>query len=76
MIRTRIFQLIERWDGPKNEYWFGVDPLSCDIHHNGQTLIGPQSKTMEELEKVAANIREDLDQVLAEARIKILAQYL
>ena len=45
-------------------------------HHNGQTLIGPQSKTMEELEKVAANIREDLDQVLAEARIKILAQYL
>ncbi len=74
MPRTRIFQLIERWDGPKNEYWFGVDPLSCDLHHNGQTLIGPQSKTIEELEKVAADIRTDLDIALAEARGKIAAQ--
>jgi hypothetical protein len=74
MSRTRVFQLVEQWDGPKNEYWFGVDPLSCDVRHNGQILIGPQSKTIEELEKIAADIRHDLDQVLADARIKIAAQ--
>lgn len=74
MTRKRIFRLVEQWDGPKNEYWFGVDALACDVRHNGQILIGPQSKTIEELEKIAADIRLDLDQVLAEARIKVAAQ--
>ena len=74
MSRARIFRLVEQWDGPKNEYWFAVDPLSCDVRHNGQILIGPQSKTIEELEMIAADIRKDLDQVLTEARVKVAAQ--
>ena len=70
---NKLLELVENWDGPRNEYWIAVNLLSGTVRHNGQILIGPQSKTIEELERIAAALRADLDRVLAEARDKIAA---
>ena len=64
-------ELVENWDGPRNEYWIAVNSLSAMMRRNGQILIGPQSKTIEEIERVAADLRADLNRVVAEAREKI-----
>ena len=68
---NKLLELVENWDGPRNEYWIAVNSLSSTVRHNGQILIGPQSKTIEEIERIAASLRADLDRVVAEAREKI-----
>ena len=70
----QILKLVENWDGPRNEYWISVDPLSAHVRHTGQILIGPESKTVEELERIAQILHSDLERVIAEARIKIARQ--
>jgi hypothetical protein len=69
--RLRILKLLENWDAPDNEYRIGAEPLSTSTWHLNQVLLGPECKTMEELERVVADIRTDLDDILAEARDKI-----
>jgi len=68
--RVKILKLLERWDGPKNEYRIGAEPLSTSTWHINQVLLGPECKTMEEIERVVSDIRTDLDDILAEAREK------
>jgi hypothetical protein len=68
---NEFLELVENWDGPRNEYWIAVNSLSAQVRHNGQILIGPQSKSLAELERIAAALRADLDRVLAQARDKI-----
>ena len=68
---NQFLELVENWDGPRNEYWIAVNELSAKVRHNGQILIGPESKTIAELEKIAVALRADLDRVIAEAREKI-----
>jgi hypothetical protein len=68
---NQFLELVENWDGPRNEYWIAVNALSATLRHNGQILIGPESKTIGELEKIAAGLRADLELVLTEAREKI-----
>jgi len=69
--RMKILKLLERWDGPKNEYRIGAEPLSTSTWHINQVLLGPECKTIEEIERVVADIRTDLDDILIEARNKI-----
>ena len=69
--RLRILKLLENWDGPKNEYRIGAEPLSTSTWHINQVLLGPECKTLEEIERVVADIRTDLDDILVEARSKI-----
>jgi len=72
--RVRILILLERWDAPKNEYRIGAEPLSTTTWHINQVQLGPECKTMSELERVVANIRTDLDDILIEAGKKIAGQ--
>jgi len=72
--RVRILILLERWDAPKNEYRIGSEPLSTTTWHINQVQLGPECKTMSELERVVANIRTDLDDILIEAGKKIAGQ--
>lgn len=68
----RILKLLERWDAPQNEYWIGVEPLAAQTYHMGPTIrIGPECRSLEDLEKVIEEIRVDLDAILSEAREKI-----
>ena len=69
--RLKILKLLENWDGPKNEYRIGAEPLSTSTWHINQVLLGPECKTLEEIERVVADIRTDLDDILVEARSKI-----
>jgi hypothetical protein len=69
--RVGILKLLENWDGPKNEYRIGTEPLSTSTWHLNQVLLGPECKTLEEIERVVADIRTDLDDILAEAKDKI-----
>jgi hypothetical protein len=69
--RVRILKLLENWDGPRNEYRIGAEPLSTSTWHLNQVLLGPECKTLEEIERVVADIRIDLDTILAEAKDKI-----
>ena len=72
--RVRILILLEHWDAPKNEYRIGAEPLSTTTWHINQVQFGPECKTMAELERVVADIRTDLDDILVEARKKIATQ--
>ena len=72
--RVKILKLLERWDGPNNEYRIGAEPLSTSTGHINQVLLGPECKTMEEIERVVADIRTDLADILVEAREKIARQ--
>jgi hypothetical protein len=69
--RVKILKLLEHWDGPKNEYHIGAEPLSTGTWHINQVLLGPECKTLEEIERVVAEIRTDLADILVEARDKI-----
>jgi hypothetical protein len=69
--RVKILILLERWDGPKNEYRIGAEPLSTSTWHINQVLLGPECKTIEEIERVVAEIRADLTDILVEAKDKI-----
>jgi hypothetical protein len=72
--RVRILKLLERWDAPDNEYRIGAEPLSTATWHINQVLLGPECKTMAEIERVVADIRVDLEDILVEAREKIANQ--
>jgi hypothetical protein len=69
--RVGILKLLEQWDAPDNEYRIGAEPLSTTIWHLNQVQLGPTCKTMAEIERLVADIRTDLDSILAEARKKI-----
>ncbi len=72
MNENKILKLLERWDGPRNEYWIGIEPLAAKTYHIfGEILVGPECKSLEEIERVVADIRADLDQILIQARDKI-----
>jgi hypothetical protein len=72
--RLKILKLLENWDAPQNEYRIGAEPLSTKTWHINQVQLGPDCKTMEEIERVVADMRADLDDILAEARDKISRQ--
>ena len=69
--RVKILKLLENWDGPKNEYRIGAEPLSTSTWHINQVLLGPECKTIEEIERVVEEIRADLADILVEANDKI-----
>ena len=69
--RVKILKLLEHWDGPNNEYRIGAEPLSTSTWHINQVLLGPECKTMEDIERIVADIRTDLADILVEAKAKI-----
>lgn len=74
MTRSRTVQLGQTWpDGePDNIYRIGMDPNQARIQHNdGLVIIGRECCSLAELERVAEEIREDLDAVLDPARRKL-----
>jgi hypothetical protein len=70
----RIRKLLERWGAPGNEYAVGAEPLSVRTWHLNQVVLGPECRSLVELERVVAKIRADLDALLAEAKAKIARQ--
>jgi hypothetical protein len=68
-----IIKLLERWAGEHNTYAVGAEPMSTSTWHINQVVLGPECKTVEELEQVAAKIRADLDTMLAAAKVRIAA---
>ena len=68
-----ILKLLERWTEPHNIYAVGAEPMSTSTWHISQVILGPECRTLEELEQVAAKIRADLDRMLAEARVRLNA---
>ncbi len=74
MNRSRTIQLGQKWpDGePDNTYWIGMDPNQARIQRgDGLVILGRECRSLAELERVAAEIREDLDAVLGQARRKL-----
>ena len=69
-----ILKLLERWAGEHNTYAVGAEPMSTSTWHINQVVLGPECRTVEELEQVAAKIRADLDTLLKAARTKIAQQ--
>ncbi|MBV9548728.1 MAG: hypothetical protein JO256_03530 [Alphaproteobacteria bacterium] len=66
-----ILKLLERWSGEENTYAVGAEPINTHTWHINQVILGPECRTLAELEQVAAKIRADLDRMLAEAKIRI-----
>jgi hypothetical protein len=74
MRRKRTLQLGQKWpDGsPDNKYWVGMDPMQSGIQHgDGLVIFLRECRSLADLEAVVAEIREDLDRVLEEARRKL-----
>lgn len=74
MSRKRTLQLGQQWpDGfGQNTYWIGADPMQAGIQHgDGLIILGRECHSLPELERVACEIREDLDRALEEARRKL-----
>ena len=75
MNRKPILRLGQKWSDEhsayaKNRYWIGAVPGS--IQPAGElVLLGRDCGSLEELESVAADIRADLENVLADARGKL-----
>ena len=72
--KVPILKLLERWAGEHNTYAVGAEPMSTSTWHINQVVLGPECRTVEELEQVAAKIRADLDTLLKAARTKIAQQ--
>jgi hypothetical protein len=75
--RKKTVQLGQQWpeDSAGNIYWIGMDPMQSGIQYCGRPLIlGRECRSMADLEAVASEIREDLDSVLEEARLKLRQQ--
>jgi hypothetical protein len=68
-----ILKLLERWAGEYNTYAVGAEPMSTHTWHINQVVLGPECRTLDELEQVAAKIRADLDTMLAAAKIRLAA---
>lgn len=76
MSRKRTLQLGQQWpDGfGQNAYWIGADPMQAGIQHgDGLIILGRECHSLQELERVAREIREDLERTLDEARRKLSA---
>ena len=71
--KVPVLKLLERWSGEHNTYAVGAEPMSTHTWHISQVVLGPECRTIEELEQVAAKIRGDLDRMLAEARTRLSA---
>jgi hypothetical protein len=74
MVRRKTLQLGSKWpDGsPDNTYWIGMEPNQAGIQHgDGLVILGRECHSLADLEKVASEIREDLDSALNEARQKL-----
>jgi len=70
--RRSLLTLGQKWPDtmPDNRYWIAADPLASPMQHPGGITLGAECATLIELERVAAAIREDLENVLVEARAK------
>jgi hypothetical protein len=66
-----ILKLLERATEPHNIYAVGAEPMATHTWHISQVVLGPDCTSLEELERVAAQIRADLDALLAQARARI-----
>lgn len=66
-----ILKLLERWAGEDNIYAVGAEPMATHTWHINQVVLGPECRTLEDLEQVAARIRADLDALLVQARARI-----
>jgi len=74
MNRKKTVQLGQKWpDGySDNAYWIGMDPMQARIQYgDGLVILGRECRTIEDLERVAAEIREDLEVAMVEARRKL-----
>lgn len=74
MSRRKILRLGQQWPDPAadNKYWIGADPMASGIQHgDGLVILGRECRSLDDIESVAADIRSDLDAVLAEARAKL-----
>lgn len=69
--KVPVLKLLERWAGEHNTYAVGAEPMSTSTWHINQVILGPECRTVEELEQVVAKIRADLDGMVAEARTRI-----
>jgi len=77
MNRKPILKLGQKWSDDHsayatNKYWIGADPTVSSIQYgDGLIVLGRDCASLQELESVAADIRADLESVLAEARQKL-----
>lgn len=68
-----VLKLLERWSGEHNTYAVGAEPMSTHTWHISQVVLGPECRTIAELEQVAAKIRADLDALLVAAKVRLAA---
>ncbi len=68
-----ILKLLERWAGEDNTYAVGAEPMATHTWHINQVVLGPECRTLEDLEQVAARIRADLDALLVAAKVRLAA---
>jgi hypothetical protein len=68
-----VLKLLERWAGEHNTYAVGAEPMSTHTWHINQVVLGPECKTIAELEQVVAKIRGDLETMLEQARTRMAA---
>ena len=71
--KVPVLKLLERWSGEHNTYAIGAEPMSTTTWHINQVILGPECKTLAELEQVVAKIRADLDTLLATAKVRLAA---
>ena len=71
--KVPVLKLLERWSGEHNTYAIGAEPMSTTTWHINQVILGPECKTIAELEQVVAKIRADLDTLLATAKVRLAA---
>lgn len=71
--KVPVLKLLERWAGEHNTYAVGAEPMSTSTWHINQVILGPECRTVEELEQVVAKIRADLDTLLAAAKVRLAA---
>jgi hypothetical protein len=75
MSKNRIVQLGQIWpDGYReNKYWVGA--ILANVQHMGQPpVLGCECSTIAELEAIATQIKFELDEIVAEARMKLSAR--
>jgi hypothetical protein len=71
--KVPILKLLERWEGEENSYAVGAEPMATHTWHINQVVLGPECRTIAELEQVAAKNRADLDALLVAAKVRLAA---
>ena len=69
----RILKLLEHYEAPHNIYAIGGEPLSTSTWHLSQVILGPECRSLAEIEQLVARIRADLDAILVAARVRLIA---